>query len=220
MAAAVAVGPGDRVTVFEHPAGRADELRAVADRVRFLDVAPARVLAVDGEGAPADQAFQEAIGALYPVAYGLHFALKRRGIAAPVGALEGLWWTPEDLPVGSIVPSAGDAPTWRWTLFINVPDDATDAEIAQAIEAAARKRPAATLPRLQVMTVEEGPSAQILHIGPYADERPTIERLHAGIAATGLRPRGRHHEVYLGDPRRSAPERLRTLIRQPVEAVP
>jgi len=212
----VAARRDDRAIAFERPAGPADELRSVSGRVRFLDVAPVRILSVDGDGAPAEPAFKEAIGALYPVAYGLHFALKRRGIAAPVGALEGLWWAPDQLPGGSVVPEPGVAPTWRWTLFIRVPGEATSSEIADAIDAASRKRPAAPLGQLRVTTLAEGPSAQILHVGPYAAERPTIERLHAAIADACLRPNGRHHEIYLGDPRRSAPERLRTVIRQPV----
>jgi hypothetical protein len=218
-ALAVAARPDDPGVAFERAAGPEDELRAVADQVRFVEIGPMRALAVDGDGAPAEPAFQEAIGALYPVAYGLHFALKRRGVAAPVGALEGLWWAPDQLASGSVVPAAGQTPTWRWTLFIRVPDDAGDSEVSDAIGAAARKRPSPALGRLRVVAFEEGHSAQILHIGPYAAEQPTIERLHTAIAAAGLQPRGRHHEIYLGDPRRSAPERLRTIIRQPVAKV-
>jgi hypothetical protein len=212
----VASRPAAEPPAFERPARRDDELHAPADRVRFVDLEPRRIFAVDGEGSPAAPAFQEVIAAIYPVAYGLHFGLKRRGIEAHVGPLEGLWWTPDELSPGSLAPEPGDDRTWRWKLLIGIPDQASEVDVEEAIAAARRKRPSPSLDRIRVEQLVEGRSAQILHIGPYAAERPTIERLHAAIAAAGLRPRGRHHEIYVGDPRRSAPERLRTLIRQPV----
>lgn len=184
--------------------------------VQFVHIDPRRVLAVDGHGTPGGPAFQAAIGALYPVAYGLHFALRHRGINARVGPLEGLWWQPGDLPVGAVQPRQGDTGPWPWTLLIGVPVEATDAEVDAAIAAARAKRPSPALDRLRVVTLFEGDCAEVVHLGPYSAEGPTIARLHAAIEATGRAARGRHHEIYLGDPRRSAPERLRTVIRQPV----
>jgi hypothetical protein len=205
-------------TAFERAASREDELRVPADGVRFVAVDVRRVIAVDGEGSPELPGFQAAIGTLFPVAYGLHFALKRRGIQAPVGALEGLWWTPEELDPGSLTPGLGDLTRWHWTLLIGIPDEATEAEVLAAIAEATRRRGSGN--GVRVVTLDEGRCAQVLHVGPYSAEAPTIERLHAAIAAAGLQPRGRHHEIYLGDPRRSAPQRLRTLIRQPVDLAP
>lgn len=194
------------------------EAPAPPTEVRFVHLAPRRVFAVDGMGQPGGDEFQAALAALYPVAYALHFALRRRGLDARIGALEGLWWTPDDLHFGAVQPHPGDIGAWPWTLLIGVPVEATDAEIDAAIDAARRKRPSPALQHLRVATLDEGECAEVLHIGPYSAEEPTIERLHAAVRASGRVPHGRHHELYLGDPRRSAPQRLRTLIRQPVEA--
>jgi len=202
--------------VFERPADRDAELRGRPGEIRFLETAPIRAVMVDGEGQVGDAAFGARMPGLYATAYGLRFALKRRGVQRRVGMLEGLYWmadgsTDFDAILG---PDRG---TWRWRLLIALPDEATDQELTTALAAGRAKMPAELAADLRVGAFEEGRVAQVLHLGPYAEERPTIERLHAAIAAAGLRPRGRHHELYLGDPRRSAPERLRTLIRQPVE---
>jgi hypothetical protein len=101
-------------------------------------------------------------------------------------------------------------------MMIAVPDAVTAAEVAAAVEAAARRRPLPAASRLRLERFDEGLAAQIMHIGPYADEAPTIERLHDFAAEQGYELRGRHHEIYLGDPRRTAPERLKTVIRHPL----
>jgi hypothetical protein len=98
-----------------------------------------------------------------------------------------------------------------------LPPEATDDELEVQLATARSRVDPALAPGLRTEVFAEGPSAQLMHIGPYAEERPTIERLHAGIEEAGFRPVGRHHELYLGDPRRSAPERLRTIVRQQVE---
>jgi hypothetical protein len=186
-----------------------------AGEVRFVDAPTRRYFMVDGTGVPeGSDTFKEAMGALYGLAYTLHFDLKRRGIEAGVGAIEGLWASgPGDV----LRLDEGDRDEWRWTLLLPVPDEATDDDIAAATAELRRKKNPPALDRVRVEELAEGKSAEILHIGPYEAERPTIERLHAAIADAGLRPRGRHHEIYLGDPRRTAPEMLKTVIRQPVE---
>ncbi|MFH1474549.1 MAG: GyrI-like domain-containing protein, partial [Chloroflexota bacterium] len=144
------------------------------------------------------------------------FALKRRAVERRVGMLEGLYWTADgatDLEE-ILGPDRG---AWRWTLLIALPDEATDEELADALAKGWAKVPPEVAESLRIEPFAEGAVAQVLHLGPYADERPTIERLHAAIAAAGLRPRGRHHELYLGDPGRSAPAKLRTLIRHAVQ---
>ncbi|MGZ6272442.1 MAG: GyrI-like domain-containing protein, partial [Candidatus Limnocylindrales bacterium] len=104
-----------------------------------------------------------------------------------------------------------------WSLRLPVPADAADGEIDAALADVARKKGASTIERLRVESWTEGPSAQVLHVGPYSEEPPTIARLHEAIAARGLRPRGRHHEIYISDPNRTRPDRVKTVIRQPVE---
>jgi hypothetical protein len=210
----------------QRPANQHDLLSARAGRVRFLDVPPARYFVVDGTGAPGGDEFKEAFGALYPVAYTVHFALRKRGVAAPVGALEGLFWRSGGGPITAAdSPAPGDAPDavdWRvmhWQLMLPVPEAALEEEIVAAIDEVGRKKAPPALPRLHVDRLEEGPSAQILHVGPYDAEPPTIAALHAAIGASGLRPTGRHHEIYLSDPGRTPADRIKTIIRQPVEGL-
>ena len=201
---------------FDRPADRDAELQGRPGAVRFLEIAPIRAVMIDGEGAVGETNFAARMPGLYATAYGLRFALKKRGIERRVGMLEGLYWTVDgSTDLDEILgPNRG---TWRWTLLISLPPEATDDELAVALSAGRAKLAAEHAPDLRIATFDEGSVAQVLYLGPYAEERPTIEQLHAAIVAAGLRPRGRHHELYLGDPRRSAPERLRTLIRQPVE---
>lgn len=186
---------------FDKPADYHDEIAARADRVRFLAVPKRRYLMVDGTAKPGDKAFVDAIGTLYLVAYTLHFALKRRAINAPVGALEGLF-TKE----------------WAWKLMMRVPDQATEADVAGAIAEVKAKKRAALIDKVVCRAWEEGRAAQIMHVGPYSAEAATIQRLHDAIREAGLRPRGEHHEIYISDPNRTKAERVKTLIRQPVRA--
>jgi hypothetical protein len=204
--------------IFERPADRAAEFRGGAGVVRFLDLPVARAVMVDGDGRPGPDAFAPRLPALYTTAYRLRFGLKRRGVITKVGPLEGLWWTADgSTDLDQVFADPGDRPGWRWTLLILLPDEATDAEIDDAIAAGRAKVSPAIAAGVRVESFDEGRVAQLLHLGSYAEERPSIERLHAAVEEAGLRLRGRHHEIYLGDPRTSAPERLRTILRHPVE---
>lgn len=175
----------------------------------LIEVPELKYLMIDGHGDPNTSAdYRQAIEALYSVAYTLKFKLKRQGaLDFPVMPLEGLWWAND---------SDGASP-WNWTAMLLQPDVITDELVADAIGEAARKRSLPAVASMRLATFAEGLSAQVLHVGPYADEGPTIAALHGFIAAQGYTRRGKHHEVYLGDPRRSAPDRLRTIIRQPVD---
>jgi hypothetical protein len=201
---------------LERPPDRAAELAGRPGVVRFLEVAPVRAVVVDGGGQPGEATFGARMPGLYTTAYDLRFALRRRGVERRVGMLEGLYWTADEATDLDLILGP-DRGTWRWTLFIALPDEATDDELAASLEKGRSKVTPEIARNLRIETIAEGAVAQVLHLGPYAAERPTIERLHAAIAAAGLRPRGRHHELYLGDPTRSAPEKLRTLLRHPVE---
>jgi hypothetical protein len=179
-----------------------------------VEVPPMNFLMIDGKGDPnSAPAYQEAVEALYAVAYALKFMVKKGPQAVDYGVLplEGLWWV-EDMRLFSVE----DKGAWQWTMMIMQPDY-VDAELytAALAQVEAKKKPPA-LGRMRFETYDEGLSAQIMHIGPYADEEPTIEKLHQFIADEGYQRRGKHHEIYLGDPRRTAPERLKTVIRQPM----
>ena len=188
-----------------------------AKHAAIVEVPELAFLMVDGRGDPnTSEAYHQALEALYGVAYTLKFSLKKRDAERDfkVAPLEGLWWA--DAAAPSMDELQRDRDAWNWTMMIAVPDAVIEGEVAAAAQAAARKRdlPAAELLRLE--RLEEGLAAQIMHIGPYAQEAPTIALLHDFVAAQGYELRGRHHEIYLGDPRRTAPERLKTVIRHPV----
>jgi hypothetical protein len=170
-------------------------------------------LRVDGEGSPGSSpGFQEAIGALYSVAYTLKFTSKKeRGLDWKVAPLEGLFSAGED---GAL--QMGTQQGWRWTLLLPQPEFVTREDVARAVEVAAQKKPNPALVRLHLEAFREGFSVQTLYVGAYADEGPTIAALHAHLGKESYVPNGRHHEIYLSDPTRTAPERLRTVLRQPV----
>ena len=201
--------------VFERPNDRTAEFRGAAGVLRFMDLPARRCVMIDGDGAPGEAAFAPRMPGLYATAWTLRFALKRRGVVTKVGPLEGLWWTTDDAPYLDAI-FREERGSWRWILFIALPDQAAEPEIEAALAVGRTKLAPPFAENLRVEAFDEGRSIQLLHVGPYAAERASIERLHAGAAAAGLALRGRHHEIYLGDPRTSAPERLRTILRQPV----
>ncbi|HEY8914556.1 hypothetical protein [Lacisediminihabitans sp.] len=190
-------------------------------RVDFVDVPELAFVSIDGEGAPDGEEFQAALKALYAVSYGAHFLVKKQTGAAPrIMPLEALWWvdgvTGEQLAHPEYFTES-DRDTWRWHAMIGQLPPIDEAVVRRATEQAGAKGGGDAIGALRFERWAEGPSAQILHVGPYATESTSIAALHAGIAAHGSCPRGRHHEIYLGDPRSAAPERLRTILRQPVE---
>ncbi len=185
---------------------------ASAAKPALVDVPPLNVLMVDGRGDPNSPAFQEAVGSLYSVAYTLKFSFKKeKGVDYPVMALEGLW----DADDPSVFMK-NERNEWKWTILIVLPDAVTQKDVAAAVDAVKKKAKFPRFPDVRFEKFAEGRAAQIMHVGPYAAEAATVERLHGFIEEQGYRLRGRHHEIYLGDPRRSAPEKLRTIIRHPV----
>jgi hypothetical protein len=185
----------------------------------LVDVPELGYLMIDGHGAPEESAtrptteFQSSFGTIFPVLYTIKFRLKRDGVAMPILPLEALWTTASDGSFDPAVPPED----WSWRILVAVPDDVTAAIFDEGVaEVRHKKGDSAYLSRLRFERWREGRCAQVMHVGPYAEERPTIERLHAFIAARGCRPRGAHHEIYLGDPRRGDPSKLRTVLRQPV----
>lgn len=194
---------------------KADAYRARRGQFRALIVPPTRYLMVDGHGDPnTDPCYAAALAALYPVAYALKFASKESGHDYVVPPLEGLWWAEH---MASFT-DARDKTVWDWTMMLAVPDWLGDQDVTAAVAAVrANKTPPARLDDLHVRGLDEGLCVQTLHIGPFDAEGAVLEEMHSGfIPAQGLQMTGRHHEIYLSDPRRAAPEKLRTILRQPV----
>ena len=201
------------VTAKIDPKRELRQLYSARTAPELVDVPELSFLMIDGHGDPnRSPRYQAAVEALYAVSYALKFAIKHAG--GPdytVAPLEGLWWT-EDMARFSVE----DKSDWDWTLMIMQPAEATPELVEQTVREVAQKKQLSAAAEVRLQRYLEGASAQILHLGPYADEGPTIARLHAFIQEHGREKRGKHHEIYLGDPRRTAPERLRTIIRQPV----
>lgn len=191
-----------------------DGYRASRGEFRLLDVPPRQYLAIDGHGDPNTEAFAAAVQALYPVAYALKFASKQAGRDYVVPPLEGLWWA-QDMDVFT---RRRDKAVWDWTLLLLVPDWLGADEVEAAVDRT-RAKASARLDDVRLERLVEGTCMQTLHVGPFDDEGPVLHRLHHEVLpGAGLVPTGRHHEVYLTDPRRTAPQKQRTILRQPVRA--
>ncbi len=185
-----------------------------AKQVEAVEVPQMNFLMIDGKGDPnTAKSFSDAVEALYPVAYTLKFMVKKGAMGIDYGVLplEGLWWA-DDMSAFS----TGNKDAWKWTLMIMQPEFITSDMANEAIEEVARKKKPIALPLLRFEAFKEGRSAQILHIGPFAEEGPAIAKVHAFIEASGARMTGKHHEIYLSDMRRTAPEKWKTIIRQPL----
>jgi hypothetical protein len=192
-----------------------DCYRARRGEFRVVEVPRLRYLAVDGHGDPnTGRAFADATAALYPVAYKLKFASKRElGRDYVVMPLEGLWWA-DDMEAFT---ARRDKSRWSWTLMILVPDWITGEMVDAAVAEVAAGGGPAGLDGLRLLELDEGTCVQTLHVGPFDDEADVLDRMHHRFVPDhGLGLTGRHHEIYLSDFRRVAPERLRTILRQPV----
>jgi len=179
----------------------------------IVDVPKMNFLMVDGQGDPnTAQEYKDAIEALYAVSYTLKFMIKKgKEVDYVVMPLEGLWWT-EDMT--EFTMENKDA--WKWTSMIMQPPYVTQELVQKALKQVEQKRNLPALSKMRFESFHEGLVVQIMHIGPYSAEGPTIERLHNFIREKGYGLRGKHHEIYLSDPRRSKPGKLKTVIRQPI----
>ena len=185
-----------------------------AKKVDIVEVPQFNYLMIDGEGDPnTSQSFQDAIEVLYPLSYTLKFMIKRGEIGIDYGVLplEGLWWA-DDMSSFSVENKDG----WKWTLMIMQPELVTNEMVQEAIEQVRVKKNPVSLPLVRFESFEEGKAAQIMHVGPFSEEGPTVEKIHIFIEKSGSQRTGKHHEIYLSDIRRAAPEKWKTIIRQPM----
>jgi hypothetical protein len=170
----------------------------------LVDVGPARYLAITGHGKPGGAEFSNAVGALYNVSFTIKMTSKAAGSDYAVSKLEGLWW------------KEGTSVEWSWQVLIRVPEFITKKHLSQAVATLLERGKDDVVSRVTLETLHEGKCVQVLHVGPYTAEKPTIARMRAFATQKGLSFRGRHHEIYLSDPRRVEAEKLRTILRQPV----
>ena len=178
-----------------------------------VEVPSMHFLMIDGQGDPnTSRAYAEAVEALFTLSYALKFAVKKGdlGIDYSVMPLEGLWWADD---MSSF--ETGERSGWRWTMMILQPEFISYEMVEQARTRIAKKKVAA-LPSVRFQMFAEGLAALVMHIGPFSDEGPTIERVHRFIAESGHQLSGKHHEIYLSDIRKADPTRWRTIIRQPM----
>jgi len=191
-------------------------------KVVLVTVPAMPYLVVEGTGNPnRSQAFPDAIQALYSMAYSLKFGAKTAGVADwKVMPLEALWWTTSGKNVSDADFEGKGGEDIAWKALLMQPTVVTANMLEQAkAEVVRKKKDVPALSRLRLETWAEGLCVQTMYVGPYDGERATIEMMHAWTATNGYRVRGRHHELYVGDPNRSAPEKLKTILRQPVEKV-
>jgi len=180
----------------------------------LVTVGPARYLTAEGRGAPAGTAFQAAVGALFAVAFTIKMTRKGAGKGDyKVAALEGLWWGPDKR-----APFAVKSPKdWRWKVLIRTPTAVTAADLVRAKKALLAKGKVGEVATVKLETIREGRCVQMLHVGGYDKEPATLEAMLAFAEAKDLAFRGVHHEIYLSDPRRTAPAKLRTILRHAVQ---
>jgi hypothetical protein len=179
-----------------------------------VNVPKLNYLMIDGEGDPnTSQAFQDAVQVLFPVSYTLKFTVKKGSLAIDYGVmpLEGLWWV-DDMSKFTVEKKSD----WQWTLMIMQPDFINRKMVETAIAEVKKKKNPTALPKLRFETFTEGKAAQIMHIGPFSEEGPTVAKVHRFIEEQGLKLSGKHHEIYLSDIRRGDPAKWKTVIRQPM----
>ncbi len=185
---------------------------AKAGKPELITVPSMKFLMIDGKGDPAASAdFSTSTQALYGMAYTIKFALKKaKGIDFRVSPLEGLWWSDDMADF-----LHGRRQEWRWTLMIMQPKGVTARAVDEARKSVFAKKGNPAVQYVRFEEFREGRCAQVLHVGPYATEAETVRLLHEFIAGQGGGLSGKHHEIYLGDPHRTKPEKLRTILRQP-----
>ncbi|WP_225442131.1 GyrI-like domain-containing protein [Shewanella sp. WPAGA9] len=185
-------------------------------QVTTVDVPSMYYLMVDGKGEPGSEQYQQAIEALYSVAYTIKFMIKKGATAIDYGVLplEGLWWADD---MDDFIND--NKHNWQWTMMSMQPELVDKKLVIEAISQVKQKKSLAAIDLVRYESFSEGQCAQILHLGPFSEEGPTVAKVHDYIESAGFTLSGKHHEIYLSDIRRAAPENWKTVIRQPYQTV-
>ena len=185
---------------------------AATRKPALVEIKPAAYLAISGQGAPGGEQFTASTGALYGVAFTIKMTRKFAGQQDyAVCKLEGQWWTEPESDFGKLSPDR-----WRWNLLIRTPDFIGDADLRQAVAVLQKRGKADDVKRVRLESLAEGLCVQMLHVGPYEKEHETIVAMKTFAEKKQLEFSGKHHEIYLSDPRRVPAERLKTILRHPV----
>lgn len=190
---------------------------ASAKKCSIVTVPPLRFLMIDGYGNPnTSNEFKNAVETLFSVSYALKFMVKK-SIEVDYGVmpLEGLWWC-DNMKEFSVE----NKEVWNWTIMVMQPECITSELLTKAIEKVRQDKGLSALDNMRFDTYDEGMSAQILHVGPFSEEGPTVEKLHCYFNESGYQMNGKHHEIYLSDTRRGDPRNWKTIIRQPISISP
>jgi hypothetical protein len=187
---------------------------AATRKPALVDVKPATYLAISGQGAPGGELFSASIGALYSMAFTIKMTRKFAGMQDyAVCKLEGQWWSD---PPADFARLPKDQ--WLWNLMIRTPDAVKEDDLQQAVAVLRKRGKGEGTDRVRLESLTEGPCVQMLHVGPYEKECETIALMQAFAEKQQLQFSGRHHEIYLSDPRRVPPDRLKTILREPVRS--
>lgn len=185
----------------------------------IVTIEKALFLSICGKGDPSGKDFAERIEALYPTAYALKFACKAMEKDFVVSKLEGLWWFDEKKYANKTITTASvEVPRseWNYRLLIRLPDFVTKKDVDKAIEKVKKEKNIPLTSQLEFFTMTEGKCVQMLHVGPYSTEPETLQQMKVFMDSKGLGRNGLHHEIYLSDFRKTAPEKLKTILRDPV----
>ncbi|NQS90018.1 GyrI-like domain-containing protein [Patescibacteria group bacterium] len=178
----------------------------------IIEVGEIPYLAIEGKGEPAGEVFIKAVGVLYPLAYGIKNICKRQGHDFGVPKLEGLWWVKLDKPALE-VPRA----EWYWKLLIRMPDFVTSEIVESTKEEVYKKKGIDLIKEIKFEKINEGKCIQIMHVGPYSTEPETIGKIKDFMEDNDFTENGLHHEIYISDPRKTIPEKMKTILRQPIK---
>lgn len=186
----------------------------------LVTIEEAHFISIKGKGDPSAPAFAHNIEALYSTAYTIKFMYKAQNSDFTVSKLEGQWWFDENkFPGKNIETSAMEVPRseWEYRLLIRMPAFVTANDLDIAKETVRKKKDIDLIDQVEFFTMTEGKSVQMLHIGPFSTELETLKQIGAFIDLNKLAKNGLHHEIYLSDFRKTAPEKLKTILREPVK---
>ncbi|SDE99068.1 hypothetical protein SAMN04487996_108140 [Dyadobacter soli] len=186
----------------------------------LVDIEKAQYLSIQGKGDPSGEEFSQKIQAIYPVAYALKFAFKAKGKDFVVAKLEGLWWYDESRYQNATIDNAPQTiprSEWEYRLLIRIPDFITQKDVESAVAECYASKGMTEIREVSYFEMEEGKAVQMLHTGPFDTEPATLAKLMEFMTAHNLGRNGLHHEIYLSDFRKTSPDKLKTILREPVK---